>query len=230
LADYAQKRYDRDQTVPADNPMETSLLLIRHAETVWNREARMQGYQDSPLSELGTAQAEALGRRMRPHLFDAVYASDALRCVRTARIALDNASAPIETMAELRERSLGDWEGLRWPDIVAADPEGARLYRTSGAYRPPNGETFVSLRSRATAALARITRAHPGRRVLIFTSGGTIRAGVFGLMEFPADSWAGLSIWNTGITRLLFRDGAWKLVGLNDVSHLSGTGDGHAMF
>src|SRR5581483_4286464 len=100
--------------------METSLILIRHAETVWNREGRMQGSLDSPLSETGTQQAEALGRRFRDLKFDALYASDALRCVRTARIAMDG--APLRTKAEFRERALGAWEGRVWKEIAEADP------------------------------------------------------------------------------------------------------------
>lgn len=190
----------------------------------------MQGFQDSPLSETGTEQAQALGRRLAGKPYDAVYSSDAGRCVRTARIALDGANVPIRQLAELRERNLGDWEGLRWQDIVAADPEPARLYRVSAEFRPPNGETFLELRNRVMGAIVEITRAHAGQRVLIFTSGGSVRAAVFGAMNFQGETWSGLSAWNTGITRLERRDDVWKLTGFNDVSHLGDSVGGHKLF
>lgn len=210
--------------------METSLLLIRHAETVWNKEGRMQGSQDSPLSEAGTHEAEALGRRLRGLRLDAVYSSDLARCVRTARIALDGAGFQFRLMPELRERSLGDWEGGVWRQIAAADPEAARLYKETADYRPPNGETFFDLQNRVFGALQDIANAHPGRRVAVFTSGGSIRAGIFAAMKLPAEQWGRFATWNTGISRLDFHKGIWKLVKFNDVAHLPGTGNGHAVF
>ena len=210
--------------------METSLLLIRHAETVWNREGRMQGFLDSPLSDTGLSQAEKLGRRLRSKKISAVYASDALRCVETARLALGHTGHAPTLMPALRERNLGDWEGRMWKDVADADPDAARTYKRDPSYRPPNGESWHELQARATAALREILAAHPGGRVAVVTSGGTLRAAVFGAMSSPPETWSFWATWNTGLSRLDHRDGVWKLVKYNDVGHLSGTGDGHAVF
>ena len=200
--------------------MTTSLFLIRHAETMWNREGRMQGFQDSPLSETGTLQSEALGTRLKDMRIDAYYSSDAARCVRTMRIATGSLNAPVTLMPELRERNLGGWESLLWTDIVAKDSDGAAHYKQTADFRPPQGETLLELRNRMVTALVEIEAAHRGKRVAVFTSGGSVRAAVFGLLNLPADAWAKLAAWNTGITRLDFRDGVWKLLTFNDVSHL----------
>lgn len=210
--------------------MDTSLLLIRHAETVWNREGRMQGHQDSPLSEMGSKQAEALGRRLRPLRFDAVYSSDSQRCLRTARIALDNPNAPLRMKPLLRERNLGDWEGRLWREIVDETPENARTYKNSGDFRPPNGETFAELQERVRGVLVEISDAHRGGSALVFSSGGTIRAAVFSLLNLPAERWATFATWNTGITRLDRRDENWRLIRYNDTAHLAGTGESRTMF
>jgi broad specificity phosphatase PhoE len=210
--------------------MDTSLLLIRHAETVWNREGRMQGFQDSPLSENGTAQAEALGRRLRAMRVDAVISSDAPRCVRTARIAVGELSLPLRTTPALRERNLGAWEGRTWADIAAENPAGAQTYRATADYRPPDGESFLEVRDRVTAALQAAAEEFAERRILVFTSGGSVRGGLLGLMNIPADTWGRYAIWNTGVTRFDFRKGLWRLVQFNDVAHLPGTADGPAVF
>ena len=215
---------------PPIRSMEISLLLIRHAETVWNREGRMQGFQDSPLSDTGQEQSARLGQWLRRRKVDAVYSSDAARCLETARIAFDGLDLPVRQMPELRERNLGAWEGRLWTEVVKSDPEGTRRYKQSADYRPPEGETWHELQARVMKAVREIVEGHPKGRLAVVTSGGSLRAAVIGAMELPPDTWARWATWNTGLTRLDYRDGAWKLIKFNDVAHLTGTGDGHAVF
>ena len=210
--------------------METSLLLIRHAETVWNREGRMQGFLDSALSDNGREQAEKLGRRLRSKKFSAVYSSDAPRCLETARLALGHTGLEPTVTAALRERNLGDWEGRLWKDVADADSDAARTYKRDPAFRPPNGESWIELQARAATVLRDVIAAHRGGRVAIITSGGTLRAAVFGAMAIPPETWSFWATWNTGLSRLDHRDGVWKLVKYNDVGHLSGTVAAHAVF
>lgn len=188
---------------------------------MWNREGRMQGFGDSPLSELGTQQAEALKPRLAEMKIDACYSSDALRCVRTMRIATGSPNAAVKLMPELRERNMGAWEGQLWKDIARDNPDGALQYRATADYAPPQGETFLELRNRMTTALVDISAAHVDRRVAIFTSGGSLRAAVCGMLDLPPEGWSKFTAWNTGVTRLDLKDGIWKLLTFNDVSHLS---------
>lgn len=209
--------------------MDTSLVLIRHAETVWNREGRLQGSQDSPLTDFGVEQARQLGRRLGRRPFDAVHSSDSGRCRETARVALAGAPDP-RFDVKLRERNLGAWEGRTWKDILAAFPEAARDYKQDPSFRPPGGESWNELRDRVMSVLNQIVKVYPGQRVAVVTHGGALRAAVFGAMGLPAENWGTWATWNTGLSRMDHRDGQWKLIKYNDVGHLSGTPDSEGVF
>ncbi len=210
--------------------METSLVLIRHAETVWNREGRMQGFLDSPLSPRGQEQAARLGLRLSARPFTAVYTSDAPRCLETTRIAFSGSGLKPGVLPGLRERNLGQWEGRLWKEVAESAPEEAKVYKKDPSFRPPGGETWNELQARLMSEIEKILSAHPGGRIAVVTSGGSLRAAVFGVMSIPAALWPSWATWNTGLSRLDRRDGNWRLIKYNDVGHLSGTGDGHAVF
>lgn len=200
--------------------MITTLLLIRHAETDWNREGRIQGYCDSPLSDEGRAQTMKLWKRLSKMKFSAAYSSDSGRCIDTARRALGRSDIPLETTADLRERNLGKWEGRLWPDVAKEDAEGAVQYKKSARFKPPEGETWLEMQERVNRAVSRILTEQTGRKVVIFTSGGPVRSTVMSAVKADADGWAGWSTWNTGVSTLENKEGLWRLVKFNDTSHL----------
>jgi probable phosphoglycerate mutase len=150
--------------------------------------------------------------------------------VETARIAFDGRNLDARLLPGLRERNLGAWEGRLWKEVAESVPEEALIYKKEPAFRPPGGESWHELQARMTAALQQILSAHPGGRIAVFTSGGSLRAAVFGAMSIPAELWSTWATWNTGLSRIDHRDGSWRLVKYNDVGHLSGTGDGRAVF
>lgn len=143
-----------------------TILLARHGETDWNREGRWQGWADPPLNETGRAQARALADELRSTPFDAVYSSDLKRAHETAEIVAAPHGVPVVVDPELREIDIGSWSGLTRPEIDARFPNGER----------PDGETREQHFSRVRAAVVRIARANAGRRVLVVTHGGTVRA------------------------------------------------------
>jgi broad specificity phosphatase PhoE len=153
----------------------TTLLLVRHAETAWNREGRFQGHADPPLSPLGRRQAEQLADELETCPPDAVYASDLRRAAQTAEIVAGRFGLPIETDPGLREVDVGEWSGLTWPEIRARFPDGVERHDARG-YGWELGESYEQMAERAIASLRRIADRHGGGRVLVVVHGGTMRA------------------------------------------------------
>jgi broad specificity phosphatase PhoE len=169
----------------------TTLLLARHGETDWNRDGIWQGWADPPLNETGRAQARALAEQLRDVPFDAVYASDLQRALETAEILAEPPGVPVRTDAGLREIDIGSWSGLTRAEIDERFPHGER----------PDGETREQHAARVLAAVERIARANPGRRVLLVTHGGTMRALHGHVTDEPFHPVA-----NCGVLELHFRD------------------------
>ena len=147
----------------------TEILLARHGETDWNRDRRVQGQTDRPLNDRGRAQAAELARSLSEEHLDAVYASDLLRALDTARAVAEPLGLEVVALPALRERDFGTWEGLTDAEILARYPH-ARTQPWGDA------ETREELADRVLAALAEITSRHPEGRVLVVTHGGPIRA------------------------------------------------------
>src|SRR5579884_38675 len=187
------------QTLPASTsstarygsgPM-TTLLLARHGETDWNRERRWQGWADPPLNDAGRAQARALAEQLRHMSFDAVYSSDLRRAHETAEIVAAPHRVPVFVDARLREIDVGSWSGLTRAEIEARFPGGVR----------PDGETREQHAKRVLAAVEDIARSNLGRRILVVTHGGTLRALHDVISDLPYHPYA-----NCAVLEVHFRD------------------------
>jgi broad specificity phosphatase PhoE len=148
----------------------TTILLVRHGETDWNLERRVQGHSDQPLNATGRAQAQALADKLADEHLDAVYASDLARAHETARLVAAGHGLPVVVLPELREKDFGTWEGLTDEEIRVRFPEA----RPGGQWG--DGETYEQMSSRVVAALRRIAARHPDGRVLVVAHGGPVRA------------------------------------------------------
>ena len=135
------------------------ILLARHGETPWNAEGRYQGQEDIPLSEVGLAQATALGQRLQDLQIDRAVASPLDRATRTAQLALGESRAQqLQFDAGLKEIGHGDWEGLLASEIQARDPERLQAWRDAPdtVLMPgPGGESLQQVFDRAWPAFAR---------------------------------------------------------------------------
>ncbi len=147
----------------------TTILLVRHGETNWNVERRVQGHSDTPLNDNGRAQARALVAELEGEPIDAVYSSDLLRAHETARIVAQARGLDVTAIRDLRERNFGTWEGLTDAEIFARFPEAAN--ESWG-----DGETKPEMARRVFDALQRIAETHPSGRVLVVSHGGPLRA------------------------------------------------------
>src|SRR5262245_17196183 len=195
------------------------LLLARHGESIWNGVRRLQGVTDVPLSERGREQARALGRALAAHRIAAAYVSPLARARETADIALANAGVPITAIEELREFSLGEWEGCLATEIEAreGDPYGAWL-RAPADCPPPGAEPLDAVRDRVLTAVARIATAHPnGDDVLVVAHGGVISVYICHLLGCGSNALWRLRVDNASLTVVR----PPRIVTLNDTRHLS---------
>jgi 2,3-bisphosphoglycerate-dependent phosphoglycerate mutase len=203
-------------------PLSTWLLVVRHGETRWNIDGRIQGHRDSPLTVTGRAQAEALAARLAAEGVDALYSSDLGRARETAApIAAATGLAPLFN-ATLRERAYGVFESFTWPEIEARYPEEyARLQTRNPAYAVPGGESALEFRERLLAAMADIADRHSGQRVVIVTHGGALGMLYRVASAMPLDAQRDYVLPNAALNRFAWRDGRIGLESWGDVAHLT---------
>ncbi len=202
----------------------TILLLVRHGETVWNREGRIQGHSDSPLTEDGLAQASAMGTRLRDKLthepIDTVIASDLLRARRTAELITAETGHAIIHDARLRERSFGVAEGKTYAEIDRDHPEMfSRVRETDPDFAAPGGESRNQFHARIVGALQSIAELHPGKRILILTHGGALAAVYRWLNGLPVSSPHQIDIPNVAYNRVNASLAPWRIEAWGDASH-----------
>jgi probable phosphoglycerate mutase len=160
--------------------MASTVYLIRHGETDWNRDRRIQGQSDTPLNEAGREQSRQLGRRLVEVRFDLAFASDLRRAVETAEIVIESRSLNVTTHPGLRERAFGEWEGGSAEDISRAQPEQwAAWLRRARDVSPPGGESQVDLERRVTVALDSIVARAHNCTLLIVSHGGAIQSALY---------------------------------------------------
>jgi broad specificity phosphatase PhoE len=195
------------------------LLLARHGESVWNQARRFQGANDVELSPLGRAQAEALGRAIKGYKIAATYVSPMRRALETAEIALAGTGVPLVPLEELRELSLGEWEGRTVDEISALEGDPYRAWvRAPLDCPPPGGEPLPAVRDRVLRALARIGARHPnGGDALVVAHGGVISVYLCHLLGVSFNALWRLRIDNCSLTIAK----PPRLVRVNDTSHLS---------
>ncbi len=149
--------------------MATTLLLVRHGETDWNRDGRVQGHSDVPLNETGRDQARSLAVALATERVDAVYSSDLRRALDTAAEVANGFGLDVRARHELREKHFGTWEGLTREEIVTRFPGGL-----SGPWG--DGESRDAMTARVFAALREIAASHDGETVVVVSHGGPLRA------------------------------------------------------
>lgn len=202
----------------------TTLILVRHGETEWNREGRIQGHSDSALTEEGIAQAHAMGQRLRNNLhaepIDQVIASDLTRAARTAQMIASAIGQEITFDASIRERAFGIAEGKTYAEIDRDHPEMfSRERETDPDFTAPGGESRNEFHARITNALQRIANAHADQRVLVVTHGGVIAAVYRWLNGLPVSSPHRIEIPNVAYNRVNARSSPWQIEVWGDTSH-----------
>ncbi len=199
---------------------ETEIILIRHGETEWNSQQRMQGHSNSDLSSVGQAQIQALGQWMKNVPFDHIYSSDSLRAKQTAEAITQFSGHELKIDLRLREKNLGVFEGLTSEEARERHPEVFRLFKTAGSkYVIDEGESTQQLQDRALEIVDEIRIKHLEERVLLVTHGGFIRVVMKHSLGLSLETPTRFLIRNTGVFRLVWED-KWIVSQMGGVSHL----------
>ena len=205
----------------------THFWLIRHGETQWNAEKRLQGWRDIPLSSVGIKQAEVLGEYLRVETFDPpidlVVSSDLARAHDTACIATGHLGFPILACAELRERSYGIYEGQAWAALDGLKAKN-RLNLRDPDQDIDQGESLRTFQMRILAAFEDLARRYKGRNILVFSHGGVIDVVWRKVSNLAVDAPRPHPILNTSINNFsIDENGHWALKAWGCTSHLEKT-------
>lgn len=204
----------------------THILLVRHGETDWNADERIQGWTPTSLNERGRQQAEALAARLASMPLTAAYSSDLPRARETAEAIASRHALPVLVDEGLRERCFGQWEGLTAPELHRDWAEAWTRWKTEGdtEIAPPGGEAWADVQTRFLPVLHRILTAHPAPddMVLVAGHGGSLRLAVLFALDAPFVTLRRLRLDNTSLTRIDFplAPRPPRLVTFNDTSHL----------
>jgi probable phosphoglycerate mutase len=197
------------------------MILVRHGQSTWNREHRIQGQLDPPLSVEGRRQAALLARRLAGRPLAGFYASDLKRAFETAEAIGALVDLTPEPTPGLREIYLGDWEGLRTDDIAHRFPDAwARWGHEPDWDLVPGGEGAVRFEARVVATLDEILGRHSHGDVLVVTHGGVIQVALHRVIGRPSRGLFPFKIQNASISLIEVRDGRMVIGGSNDVGHL----------
>ena len=202
----------------------TRIIAIRHGETSWNVDARIQGHLDIPLNDIGLWQAQRTGAALADESFDAIYSSDLQRALTTAQAVAQATGTTVQPDTGLRERCFGSFEGRTFKEIEAELPEQALRWRKRDPDFVPDdgGESLYMLRGRIQHTVDRLAAQHVGGQIALVAHGGVMdvlyRLATRQDLQAPR-SW---ELGNAAINRLLWTPEGLTLVGWGDVSHLSG--------
>ncbi|CAI0554091.1 unnamed protein product [Linum tenue] len=216
---------DSNSIPSSAHPAYTEIVVVRHGETEWNADKRIQGHVDVDLNEVGRQQAALVADRLsKESKISAVYSSDLKRAFDTAQAIADRCGG-IEVIKEpgLRERHLGDLQGLSLSEAAKASPEAydAFLSHKTSQDIPGGGESLDKLYERSTSSFQRIAAKHRGERVVVVSHGGTIRS----LHKRACPSERPAKILNTSVHIFHISDvDEWTIKSWGDVSHLNQTG------
>ena len=199
----------------------TRLIAVRHGETAWNVDTRIQGQLDIGLNATGIWQAQRAGSALADEPIGVVYASDLSRAWQTAEEIARPHGLAVQPEPRLRERAFGNFEGLSFAEIEATLPVQARLWRERDPeFEPEGGESLLMFRDRVTGVAAELAARHPGELVVLVAHGGVMdvlyRAATRQELQAPR-TW---QLGNAAINRMLWTSGGFSLVGWSDTAHL----------
>jgi len=204
------------------SPQATRILAIRHGETLWNVDSRIQGHLNIGLNDTGRWQAERLGMALKDEPIAAIYASDLSRAHDTALAVSRHTGVPVQPEPGLRERSFGEFEGRTFAEIETELPEQAKRWRQRDpTFTPGGGESLLMLETRILSVIARLAAQHPGEQIALFAHGGVMDILYRAATRLDLQAARTWTLGNTAINRLLWSPEGFSLVGWADVQHLS---------
>ena len=203
--------------------------VVRHGETSWNREGRIQGHADVALSEPGRRQMRMVAARLAGHDFSIVYSSDLARARDSALAIVDGRGMSVETDSDLREFSYGEWEGLTVEEVESRGGRDLSERINSGdtIFAAPGGEDTAAVVKRVRRFYARAVKRHnPDEELLIVAHGGPLRALAVCLLDFADDCLWRFGLDCASLSIISNQPGGRVLELWNGTNHLASMGDG----
>lgn len=198
------------------------LYIVRHGETEYNVQKRMQGSIDSPLTERGKAHAKDLRNHLQGVRFDKIYSSPSERACKTAEIIRGEAVIPIQIENEFREMNLVHWEGKSREELTALYPEEHdRFWDSPHLHQLEGGDTFQEVQERAVAMLYKLIHENKNGNILIVTHSVVILTISLFFRQLPIERlWEPPYIHDTSVTLLAAEQGEARLEYIGDISHI----------
>lgn len=200
----------------------TKVYLTRHGETEWNEKGIMQGWGDSPLTELGKKQAKWLGERMKDLHIDVIYTSPIGRALNTAKIVKGDRDIPLIEYDGLKEIQIGGWEGLNQEEMKSLSEENYyNFWNVPSKYIPTgDGEIFNEVKDRSFNAISEIIEKEKGKTILIVTHTITLKSYLTALEKRDIDTlWDEPFIKQTSLTEINFNDEGYEIPLLACMEH-----------
>jgi phosphoserine phosphatase len=203
------------------------LIFVRHGQTNWNAEDRIQGHLDAELSDLGLRQAQVVADALAEIRVDAVYSSDLQRASVTAEIIAEKHGLAVIQTPLLQEVCLGEWQGMTISEVKDRFPEQYAAYRAdSTRNRPPGAERIEDVIERSRCFVEMVLPKYPEGNIIVTAHGGTIRGAVCCVLGQGPALFRKVRLENAGITTL----GFWvndlpHIYLLNEICHLRGLED-----
>ena len=199
----------------------TILYAVRHGETQWNRAGKMQGWHDSPLTELGLAQARAVANGIDGRQVEVIYSSDLKRAVDTANIIAQKLDVQVNIDPRLRERNMGEMEGLTHEMYGEIAPDQLKQYLTFDPQWPiPGGESLIQRSERCISAANDICSKHPGQTILFVAHGGVLSSFFHHAIGRDLSLPRCFSLFNACISRFTVNNNNWILDTWGDIAHM----------
>jgi len=198
------------------------LFLIRHAESVWNKEQRIQGRKDPGLSGNGVRQAKTLAKRLKKERIQIIYASGLKRCVQTAKIISKRTKAPIKFLPQLEEIILGSWQGKTVEQVKRKYPKVYRNWlETPSKAKVPGWEGIPKFMKRVDRAFKIILNCNSANSICVVTHWGVIAVYLSKVLNVNFDwFFKRVRIDNGGVSKISYKDGNAVVQYINDTQHL----------
>lgn len=203
-------------------PSSTRLCIVRHGETDWNAERRIQGQLDIPLNATGRQQAEAAARGLSDAGFAAIYSSDLQRALDTAAAAAALLQLPVRPEAGLRERHYGDYQGLT-QDQIRQRADYARYIERDVDFAFGSGESLRGFAERIKDTVNRLARQHAGESILLFAHGGVLDVIYRIATHRPLETARDFPIPNAALNWIAIGTPGWELLKWGVRTHLEST-------
>lgn len=196
------------------------LYLLRHGESEWNILNKIQGQKNTNLTDRGIIQAKQAAKRLMHEKIDTIFSSDLNRAFDTAKVIGEFLNLDVNSLKELREISFGVWEGLTTNEIKEKYRNEHIVWMT----KPhnlilPNAESLIDLQERLLGIVNNLIKKNSNKNILIVSHGASIKALILGILGIDISMYNKLSISNTGLSIIEYRDYSPVLKLLNDTSH-----------